>query len=83
MFSLEALGAFTERAAVEMRLDLIGFRKDLIRGAQTRWRALSWRGIRSEVVSTALNRMRPARARYRAVVSSSRTTSGEIFADGR
>ena len=29
----ESLGASTEREAVEMALDLVGFRRDLIRGA--------------------------------------------------
>jgi hypothetical protein len=30
----ESLGASTEREAVEMALDLVGFRKDLVRGAR-------------------------------------------------
>jgi hypothetical protein len=31
----ESLGASTEREAVEMALDLVGFRKDLMRGARS------------------------------------------------
>jgi hypothetical protein len=30
----ESLGASTEREAVEMALDLVGFRRDLVRGAR-------------------------------------------------